>query len=53
MPVDEVSCIAIAIVQKFWNLDHWSWMLLRVKNDIRTRTITAYSPTVSAITGGT
>ena len=52
MAVDKVSYRAIPTGQKFRNLGRWSWMLLRGKNNTRTRIITAYFPTVIAITGG-
>ena len=52
MEVDEVSCRVIASGQEFRNLGHWAWMLLQGKNNVRTRVITAYCPTVSASVGG-
>ena len=46
MAVDEVSCIVIATGQEFRSLGRWSWILLQVKNNIRTRIVTAYYPAV-------
>ena len=52
MAVDEVSCRVIKTGQEFRNMGCWSWMLLQVKKNVRTRIITAYWPTVSASAGG-
>ena len=52
MALDKVSCRAIEKGQEFMSLGCWSLMLLRGKNNIRTRIISAYFPTVSASTGG-
>ena len=52
MEVDKVSCREIATGQGFRNLGHWSWILLQGKNNIITRIITAYCPTVRASPGG-
>ena len=52
MAIDEVLCRAIETDHKFRNPCCWSWMMLQGKNNTRTRIITTYCPTVSAITGG-
>ena len=46
--LDKGSFILIEIGQEFRTLVRWSWMLLRGNNNVQTRTVTSYCPTVSA-----
>ena len=52
MVVDEVSFIVIAKGHELRNLGRWSWIILQVNNNERTRIITEYCPIVSASAGG-
>ena len=51
MGADEVSFRVVATGQEFRNLGYWSCVLLQGKNNVRTRIIKSYRPTVSATTG--
>ena len=50
--ISEVLYRAITIGQEFRNLGRLSWIILQIKNNVRTIIITTYCPTVSNIAGG-
>ena len=52
MALYELSCRVIVTGQEFRNLSRSSWILLQVKNNVRTTIITTYCTRVSGSSGG-